>query len=104
MSHVKKNDVVVVLTGKNAGVRGKVLDVQPKKHKVTVDGVNVVRRHMKARPPRFPQGSVVEKALPIHESNVMLVCPKCGKPTRPSVSVAEDGTRSRVCKRCHEQF
>lgn len=104
MSHVKKDDEVIVLTGKCADKRGKVLEVDKKKNRVIVDGVNVVKRHMKARPPRFPQGTIVEKALPIHISNVMLVCPKCGKPTRPAVAIDSDKTRHRVCRKCHEQF
>ncbi|MCR4784437.1 MAG: 50S ribosomal protein L24 [bacterium] len=104
MAHVKKNDEVVVLCGKQAGKRGKVLEVDDKAHRVTVDGVNIVKRHMKARPPRFPQGSIVEKALPIHISNVMLVCPKCGKPTRPAFVFDADKTKHRACRKCKEQF
>ncbi len=104
MAHVKKDDEVVVLCGKYADKRGKVLEVNPKDNKVTVDGVNVVKRHMKARPPRFPQGTIVEKALPIHISNVMLVCPKCGKPTRPAVVIGADKCKHRVCRKCKEQF
>lgn len=103
MSHVKKDDEVIVLTGKCADKRGKVLEVDKKKNRVVVDGVNVVKRHMKARPPRFPQGAIVEKALPIHISNVMLVCPKCGKPTRVG-HVVEDGKKLRVCKKCGKSF
>lgn len=104
MPHIKKNDVVVVLAGKSSGVRGKVLGVEPKKGRVTVDGVNVVRRHMKKGSPRFQQGGIIEKTLPIHVSNVMLVCPKCNKPTRAAVTVNEDGSRHRVCRHCQEQF
>ena len=104
MAHVKKNDEVIVLTGKYAEKRGKVLEVDRKKNRVTVDGVNIVKRHMKARPPLFPQGTIVEKALPIHISNVMLVCPKCGKPTRPAVMIDSDKARHRVCRKCREEF
>lgn len=104
MPHVKKDDTVVVLSGKDKDRRGKVLGVEPKRNKVLVDGVNVVRRHTKPRPPRFPQGGIIEKTLPIDLSNVMLVCPKCDKPTRPSAKVSEDGTRSRSCKHCNEQI
>lgn len=104
MSHVKKNDTVVVLVGKYAGVRGKVQVVEPKKNHVTVEGVNVVKRHMKAQPARNLQGGIVEKTLPIDLSNVMLVCPKCGKPTRPMSQLDNEGKRVRVCRRCKEQF
>ena len=83
MAHVKKDDEVVVLCGKYADKRGKVLEVNPKDKKVTVDGVNVVKRHI---------------------SNVMLVCPKCGKPTRPAVVIDADKCKHRVCRKCHEQF
>ena len=102
MPHVKKDDTVVVLSGKDKDKRGKVLGVEPKRNKVLVDGVNVVRRHTKPRPPRFPQGGIIEKTMPIDLSNVMLVCPKCSKPTRVAAKVNADGTRSRACKRCQE--
>ena len=102
MPHVKKDDTVVILSGKDKDRRGKVLGVEPKRNKVLVDGVNVVRRHTKPRPPRFPQGGIIEKTLPIDLSNVMLVCPKCDKPTRYSAKVNQDGTRSRACKHCSE--
>lgn len=104
MAQIKKNDEVVVLCGKCAKKRGKVLSVDRKKDKVVVEGVNLVKRCMKARPPRFPQGDIVEKAMPIHVSNVMLVCPKCGKPTRPSIVIDADKSKHRVCRKCHEQF
>lgn len=103
MAQIKKNDEVVVLCGKHADARGKVLEVDSKKGRVVVEGVNVVKRHMKARPPRFPQGTIVEKALPINISNVMLVCPKCGKPTRPVAVIDADG-KHRACRKCKEQF
>lgn len=102
MPHVKKNDTVVVLSGKDKDKRGKVLGVEPKRNKVLVDGVNVVRRHTKPRPPRFPQGGIIEKTMPIDLSNVMLVCPKCDKPTRIASKVNAEGKRSRVCKHCNE--
>lgn len=102
MPHVKKNDTVVVLSGKDKDKRGKVLGVEPKRNKVLVDGVNVVHRHTKPRPPRFPQGGIIEKTMPIDLSNVMLVCPKCDKPTRISIKVDTAGRRTRVCKHCNE--
>jgi large subunit ribosomal protein L24 len=102
--HVRKNDTVLVLSGKDAGKRGKVLEVDRGQGKVLVEGVNVVRRHLKPRPPRFPQGGIVEKALPIPSSRVMLVCPKCSKPTRIAKKVKDDGTRTRVCKHCKEEI
>ena len=106
MANVKKNDTVVVLCGKYAKTQGKVLSVDPKKGKVCVDGVNVVKRATKPSQ-KMPQGGLVEKTMPIDISNVMVVCPKCGKPTRTMVQVAEEGSetkRYRACRRCKERF
>ena len=99
MPHVKKDDTVVVLSGKDRDRRGKVLGVEPKRNKVLVDGVNVVRRHTKPRPPRFPQGGIIEKEGPIDVSNVVLLDPTDNKPTRVGVRVADDGERVRYSKR-----
>ena len=104
MPHVKKDDTVVVLAGKDKDKRGKVLGVEPQRGKVLVDGVNVVRRHTKPRPPKFPQGGIIEKTLPIDLSNVMLVCPKCNKPTRAANKLQTDGSKIRACRHCNEQI
>lgn len=99
--HVRKGDTVLVISGKYAGKRGKVLAVEPKKSRVVVEGVNVVKRH--ARPTRaLPQGGIIEKEAPIHSSNVMLVCTKCNKPTRIAKKFLADGDKARVCKKCGE--
>ncbi|MBM3464591.1 MAG: 50S ribosomal protein L24 [Armatimonadetes bacterium] len=106
-SHVRKDDTVVVLAGKDRGKKGKVLEVLPEKSRVLVEGINVVKRHTKPRPPRFPQGGIVEKPMPLAASNVMLVCPRCSKPTRQAHKpVDQDGdTRNvRVCKKCGEEI
>ena len=106
MPNVKKNDLVVVLSGKYAKTRGKVLAVDPKKGKVCVEGVNVVKRATKPSQ-KMPQGGLIEKTMPIHVSNVMLVCPKCNKPTRPVTEVEVEGTKTkryRACRRCHERI
>ena len=105
--HVRKDDTVVVLAGKDRGKKGKVLSVQPEKHKVLVDGVNVVKRHTKPRPPRFPQGGILEKSMAIDASNVMLVCPRCSRPTRRARKLkqeAGDTINVRVCKKCGEEI
>jgi large subunit ribosomal protein L24 len=102
--HVKKNDNVVVLAGKD---RGKVLEVNPEKNTVLVDGVNTVKRHQKPRPPKFPQGGIVEKTMPLNASNVQLVCPRCSRPTRTGHKAHEEnGVTSyvRVCKKCGEEI
>jgi large subunit ribosomal protein L24 len=105
--HVKKDDTVVVLTGKDRGKKGKVQEVVPSKQRVLVDGVNIVKKHTKPRPPRFPQGGIVEKSMAVAASNVMLVCPRCGKPTRQAHKAVEvEGKTSyvRVCKKCGEEI
>lgn len=99
--HVKKGDTVLVITGKDAGHKGKVLRVLPKEQRVIVEKANIVKRH--TRPTRsMPQGGIVEKEAPIHSSNVMLLCSKCSQPTRVGKKVLGDGKRVRVCKRCGE--
>ncbi|MBE3585281.1 MULTISPECIES: 50S ribosomal protein L24 [Desulfofundulus] len=101
--HVRKGDTVLVLTGKYAGKRGKVLEAQPAKGRVIVEGVNIVKRHTRPNP-RMPQGGIVEKEAPIHASNVMLVCNKCNNPTRIAKKFLEDGRKVRVCKKCGEEL
>lgn len=107
MAHIKKNDEVIVLTGKYASREPKkVLSVDPKNSKCCVEGVNVVKRATKPSQ-KFPQGGLIEKTLPIHISNVMVVCPKCHKPTRPVTQVETEGTKTkryRACCHCSERF
>ncbi len=79
--HVKTGDTVVVITGKDKGKQGKIIAAQPKKDRVIVEGVNVVKRHTKPTQSN-PQGGIIEKEAPIHVSNVMIVDPATGKPTR----------------------
>ncbi len=97
--HVKKNDMVHVLSGVDRGKSGKVLEVHPKDGRVVVDGVNIVKKH--TRPSRTnPQGGVIEQPGPIHASNVMVVCPSCNKPTRTTNRRESGQEPSRLCKRC----
>lgn len=99
--HVRKGDTVVVITGKYAGRKGKVLSVDPQKSRVIVEGVNIVKRH--TRPTRqLSQGGIVEKEAPIHSSNVMLWCGRCERPTRVGRRVLENGRKVRYCKKCGE--
>ncbi|HHW54474.1 MAG: 50S ribosomal protein L24 [bacterium] len=98
---IKKGDTVLVLAGKDKGEKGKVLQVIPSKRRVIVEGVNLVKKHTRATP-QMPQGGIVTMEAPIHVSNVMLVCTKCGKPTRTGAKVLADGKKVRVCKRCEE--
>jgi len=102
---VKKNDTVEVITGKDKKKRGRVLEVHLQNSKVLVEGVNTVKRHMKAgRNAKSPQGGIIELSAPIHMSNVVLVCGKCGKPTKVGHRVLEDGKKVRTCKKCGESM
>lgn len=98
---IKRNDTVKVIAGKDKGKIGKVKKVYPKQMRVLVEGVNIVKRHMRARGPETPSG-IVEMEAPIHISNVMLVCPNCGEPTRVGYTFLEDGRKVRICKKCGE--
>jgi large subunit ribosomal protein L24 len=97
---IRKNDNVVVTTGKDRGKRGRVVRVVPEKNRVIVEGVNVIKRHTKANPQKNIKGGVVEREAPLHASNVQLVCPECGKPTRIGKQILGDGRKVRVCRKC----
>jgi len=99
--NVKKDDKVVVLSGKDKGKQGKVLSADPKNGKVIVEGINVAKRHMKARKAGEESG-IVKKETPIYASKVMHICPKCGKPTREAYRFLKDGSKARICKKCGE--
>ena len=96
---IKKDDLVVVLSGKDKGKQGKVLAVMPKESKVIVEKVNVVSRHTKPRK-QGDQGGILKKEAPIYACKVQRVCPKCGKPTRAAHKVQADGKKVRICKKC----
>ena len=95
---IKKNDKVVVLSGKDKGKSGKVLGTVPSERKVVVEGINVVTCHIKPRK-QGEEGGIIQRETPIYASKVMLVCPKCGKPTRVGHTVI-DGEKVRACKKC----
>lgn len=100
--HVKKGDTVVVITGKSAGKKGKVIEVLPKEGKVVVEGANIVKRH--TRPTQqAPQGGIIEKEAPMASSNVMIFCPKCNGPRRINKDMA-GSKKVRVCNKCGEAF
>jgi large subunit ribosomal protein L24 len=98
---IRKDDVVIVLSGKEKGRKGKVLLTLPKENKVLVEGINVAKKHTKPRKRNDP-GGIIEKECPIYASKVMRICQKCQKPTRAARQIAEDGTKSRLCKHCGE--
>lgn len=100
---IKKDDTVIVLSGKDKGKKGKVLSADPKNAKVIVEGVNVASRHLKPRK-QGQEGGIIKKETPIYATKLMRVCPKCDKPTRVAHSSAKDGSKVRVCKKCGEQI
>ncbi len=99
---IVKGDLVQVITGESKGSRGKVIDVDLKKNRVLVEGVNVIKRHTKPSQSN-PQGGIVEKEAYIHMSNVMLIDPKSDKPTRIGAKVLSDGKKVRVSSKSKEQ-
>lgn len=101
--HVKKGDTVFVLNGKDGGKKGKVLDVDSNEHKVLVEGVNIVTKHVKPKSGKsMKQGGVIHQEALIHADKVMLICGKCGKPTKVGKKLMDDGKKARVCKKCGE--
>ncbi|RME39249.1 MAG: 50S ribosomal protein L24 [Deltaproteobacteria bacterium] len=99
--HVKKDDTVMVLAGKEKGKTGKILRVLRDEERVIVENLNVVKRHTRARQAGQESG-IVEKEAPIAISNVMLVCGACNKPTRTGYRILDDGSKVRFCKKCNE--
>ncbi len=97
---VKKNDQVVVLSGRDRGAKGKVLRVQPGPGTAIVERINLVKKHTRPNPQRQIQGGVLEREAPIRLSKLMVICPECGKPTRLGRRRLEDGRGVRVCKKC----
>ena len=95
---IKKDDLVVVLSGKDKGKRGKVLSTQPAAAKVVVEGVNIVSRHQKPRK-QGEEGGITQREAAIYASKVQVVCPKCGKGTRVAY-VIKDSKKARTCKKC----
>ncbi len=101
--HIKKGDTVVVLSGKDKGKKGKVLTVGTSKRTVIAEGINMVTKHTKARK-AGETGGIVKQEAPIFACKVMVVCPKCNKPTRVGYQLTEDGGKMRVCKHCSENL
>ena len=97
---IRRNDNVVVLTGKDAGKRGRVLKVLPEKNRLIVEGVNLIKRHTRPNPAKNIKGGVVQREAALHASNVQLVCPECGAQTRIGHKILGDGRKVRVCRKC----
>ncbi|MBP1709098.1 MAG: ribosomal protein [Deltaproteobacteria bacterium] len=99
--HVKKNDLVMVIAGRDKGKSGKILSVLSKKNRVIVEKVNFIKRHTRPSA-KQRQGGIIEREGPINISNVMLICTKCNKPSRIGKKSLEDDKKVRVCKKCGE--
>src|SRR5262245_42272079 len=102
---IRKNDNVLVITGKDRGKRGRVLKVLPGerglgKDRLSVEGVNMIKRHTKPNPSRNIKGGIVEREGSLHASNVQLVCPECGAQTRIGHKILGDGRKVRICRKC----
>lgn len=98
--HVKKNDRVVILSGSESGKQSRIIEVDPNMGKVRVEGVAVVKRHIRPNPTRGVQGGIIEREAFIDASNVMLMCPSCGKATRVAHKEQGEGRNTRACKKC----
>ncbi len=98
---IRKNDNVLVISGKDRGKKGKVRFVYPKHERVLVEGVNMIKKHARAIA-NVRQAGIIEREAPIAVSSVMLMCGKCNKPTRVGIRVLADGKRARICRACGE--
>lgn len=102
MQRIKKDDTVMVIAGKDVGERGTVVKILNKEYRVVVSGLNVGKKHQKAKQVGNRQipAQIVEFNAPLHLSNVMLVCPKCNEATRVGYRILDDGKKTRFCKKC----
>jgi len=98
---IKKNDNVLVITGDEKGKKGRVVAVQKEDGRLIIERLNMIKKHMKPNK-KYTQGGIIEREAPLHKSNVMLVCPKCDKPTRIGHNILENGRKIRICKKCGE--
>ena len=103
VNKIRKNDIVYVLTGRDAGKTGKVFRVSTADQRALVEGVNYVKKHAR-KTKQDQQGGIVSKESPIHLSNLAVFCKTCNMSTRVGINVLADGTKSRFCKRCKEVF
>ena len=97
---IRKNDSVLVITGKDRGKRGRVLKVLPDKNRLVVEGVNLIKRHTRPNPAKNIKGGIIEREASLHASNVQLVCPECGAQTRVGRRILGDGRKVRLCRKC----
>ena len=97
---IRRNDNVMVVTGRDRGKSGRVLRIIPDTNRLVVEGVNFVKRHTKPNPGKNIKGGIVEREAALHASNVQIVCPECGAPTRIGRQLLGDGRKVRVCRKC----
>ena len=100
-SKIRRDDTVIVTAGKNKGTQGNVRRSIPDKIRVIVEGVNIIKRHLR-NDPGLAQSGIVEQEAAIHVSNVQLICTECNEPTRVGFRSLEDGRKVRICKKCNE--
>jgi large subunit ribosomal protein L24 len=100
--HIKKNDMVYVLTGKDRGKTGKVLKVFLDKNRAVVEGLNNIQKHTRPNPQKNIKGGILPKESPIQISNLMVVCKRCNKHSRVGFNFMQDGRKVRICKNCNE--
>jgi large subunit ribosomal protein L24 len=101
VARLKRNDTVLVITGRDQGKKGKILRLFPRRNRALVEGVHLVKKHL--RPTRDnPQGGIATVEGTISVSNLMLICPRCSKKTRVGFTILTDGTKRRMCKKCNE--
>jgi len=98
---IRKNDTVLVIAGKDRGKKGKIRKALPKEDKVIVEGVNMIKRHSRAKG-QARQAGIIELEAPMDVSDVMLICNKCNKPARVGIRALSDGRRTRICRACGE--
>jgi large subunit ribosomal protein L24 len=98
---IHKGDQVKILSGKEAGKTGKVMRVDVEAGRVYIERLNMLKRHTKPHPKKNPQGGVIEREAPMDVSNVMVVCPACGQPTRVGYRLLDDGGKVRACRRAN---
>ncbi len=97
---IRKNDTVVVISGRDRGKRGRVLRIIPTKNRLIVEGVNLIKRHTRPNPAKQVKGGIVEREASLDASNVQLVCQECNTPTRIGHKLLDDGRKVRICRKC----
>jgi large subunit ribosomal protein L24 len=101
MIKIRRDDIVVIITGKDRGKKGKVLKVFPKERRLIVERINMIKKHIRKRREQ-DQAGIIEMEAPIDISNVMVICKHCNKPTRVGITFLKDKSKSRICKKCGE--